>query len=156
MPAKFAEGTTVSPGQSREEISKLLRKYGAGKFAYMDDENESQAIVGFELRGRTYRFIIRLPAMRDFVFTTTGKRRSEAQIKVVHNQAVKEHWRAMVAVIKGKLIAIENGIETFEEVFLKYAVVPGSGGQTVGEMLEPQLQEAYATGKMPPLLPSGQ
>jgi hypothetical protein len=44
------------------------------------------------------------------------------------------------------------GITTFEEEFLAHIVLPHGKG-TVGGRLMPQIDKAYESDKMPPLLP---
>ena len=151
MPTKYAEGTGVSPDRSREEISNLLKKFGARNFTYGDIEEKNAAVIAFKLNERSYRFLINFPRLEDFKFTPSQRRRSPEQTQVAQMQAVREHWRAMVMVVKAKLIAVENRIESFEEAFLNYTVMPN--GQTVQEWLEPQLEAAIKNKKMPPQLP---
>jgi hypothetical protein len=66
-------------------------------------------------------------------------------------QAVRQRWRALALVIKAKLEAFESGIETFEQAFLANILLPD--GQTVGQWMVPQVEQAYLTGTMPGLLP---
>jgi hypothetical protein len=54
-------------------------------------------------------------------------------------------------VIKAKLEAVESRIAEFESEFLANIVLPD--GQTVGKFMQPQVEKAYKTGKMPLLLP---
>ncbi len=56
-------------------------------------------------------------------------------------------------IIRAKLEAVESRITTFESEFLANLVLPDGG--TVGEWLSPQIDEAYATGRMPPMLAAG-
>jgi hypothetical protein len=53
--------------------------------------------------------------------------------------------------IKAKLEAVATGIVTFEEEFAPHMVLPG--GRLVAEFLLPAIEQAYATGEVPPLLP---
>ena len=158
-PATYARGTDVTPQRSREELSRLLEKYGATGFGYID--HKEAAAVSFVLGGRTYRFLLRLPALADFKSMPPAKNRvfqpdrTPAQQKAAHDQAVRERWRALIAVIKGKLIAVDAGIETFEEALMQYIVVPGTD-KTVAEYIEPQIQAAFSgRGSLPPALPKG-
>lgn len=48
---------------------------------------------------------------------------------------------------------MESGITTLESEFLANLVLPDGG--TVGDWLAPQIEEAYATGRMPPMLAEG-
>lgn len=67
-------------------------------------------------------------------------------------QACRQKWRALALVVKAKLEAVESGISEFEEEFLAHIVLPD--GQTVGRWMQPQIADAYGSGKMPPMLPA--
>ena len=55
-------------------------------------------------------------------------------------------------VIKAKLEAVTAGISTVETEFLANIVLPDNS--TAGEWMIPQIDQAYRTGDMPPLLPA--
>jgi hypothetical protein len=150
--AKYAESTSVSSGQSRAEIERTLVKYGAGGFMY--GWQDSKAIVGFTMNCKQIKFILMLPDKNDRDFTHTpsrGKRRTAEQQEAAYEQAVRQRWRALALVIKAKLEAVEAGITIFEDEFLAHIVLPD--GQTVGQYMQPQIEEVYQTGRMPALLP---
>lgn len=146
--AKYAAGTSVSPARSREELDKMLKKYGATGFGYVDQERA--AAIMFSINGRTYRYLVQMPQLQDFRRNSTGYVLSTTAQKRAWEQSVREQWRALVVTIKGKLVAVDTGIETFEESFLRHVIMPN--GQTVGETIEPQLEEMYRTGTMPKML----
>lgn len=148
----YAKGSIVSPDRTREELNKILKKYGAKGFGFWD--KEEHAIVAFELRERKYRFVISFEEIARFRLSPAGKLRTKIQQKTAHEQHIRERWRAILAVVKGKLIAVDASIETFEEAFLRYLVMPGTN-QTIGEVIEPQLEEAYRSGVLPPMLQAG-
>ena len=68
-----------------------------------------------------------------------------------NEQHRKSRWRALYLVIKAKLEAVDIGITTIEEAFLADTVLPDR--RTVAEVMQPQIESAYSTGNMPPLLP---
>ena len=80
-----------------------------------------------------------------------GLLRTEAAWNEAYEQAVRQRWRALALVVKAKLEAIEAGITTFEEEFLAYIMLPD--GQTVGQWIKPQVDDAYRLGTMPTTLP---
>ena len=61
-------------------------------------------------------------------------------------------WRALLLVIKAKLEAVTAGISTIETEFLANIVLPDN--TTAGEWMLPQIDRAYRSGEMPPLLPA--
>jgi hypothetical protein len=159
---RYAQDTSVSVARSRAEIEETVTRYGAASFA--SGMNGSRAMVMFEACGRRVLFQLPLPDRDSFATyevrighgsaTRTKTRTTEDQTKA-WEQACRQRWRALALAIKAKLEAVECGITTFEEEFLAHIVLPGKGGGTVGEKLLPQLAEAYASGKMPPLLGPG-
>jgi hypothetical protein len=53
--------------------------------------------------------------------------------------------------IKAKLEAVTSGITSIDEEFMPNICLPD--GRTVGEFIQPQIEESYRTGQMPPMLP---
>ncbi len=149
----YAKETGVPVENSLTEIRKTLTRYGATRFAMI--EEAGQVGVGFEMRNRSIRFVLPLPRpdAEEFEITTgnqharygTGKY-SQAR----HEKAVRQRWRALALVIKAKLEAVESSIETFDEAFMAQIVLPN--GQTMGRWATPQIEQAYLSGNMPPLL----
>src|SRR5262249_34393493 len=150
---QYAKDTSVSSEQSQAEIRKIITRYGATKFAYV--EEEERAAIMFEVSNRRIRFVLPLPSRNDPQFLQTPgrklKRTPDAAFKE-WEQSCRQRWRALALVIKAKLEAVESGIATFEEEFLAYVIMPD--GMTVGEHVLPKVESAYLTGSMPPLLPA--
>ncbi len=73
---------------------------------------------------------------------------TERQAQEAYEAEVRRRWRALAAVIKAKLVAVEDNISTMEQEFLAYVVLPN--GQTLGEWAGPQLNDARPL----PLLPA--
>lgn len=146
--AKYAENTTVSPEKSLAEIQATLKRYGATQFGFLDQGQ--QMTIAFEMRGRRVRLTIPLPPLADFQKDGRGARRAMQQQIAARDQAIRQRFRALLIVVKAKLESVESGIETFEQAFASHLVLPN--GQTLGEYILPQIDEAYKTGKMPSLL----
>lgn len=148
---RFAGRTRVTPERSRGEIERTLARYGAEQFAYATDRE--QAAVGFRLDGRMIRLSVSFPSPDDaqFAETKTGKPRNPKAIAVLVEQGMRQRWRALLLLIKAKLEAIELGVTSLDEEFMGNILLPD--GQTVGQYMKPQIEAAYETGKMPPLLP---
>lgn len=128
--AEYAARTRVPAERTRIEIEQLMRKRGADQF--LSGSDSDRAVLAFRLGGRHIRFTLPL-----------GDARSE--------QHCRSRWRALLLVIKAKLEAIDIGILTVEEAFIADTVLPDR--RTVAEVMLPQIESAYATGNMPPLLP---
>lgn len=149
--SRYAANTTVSADRSRAEIERTLQRYGAEQFLYGWDQEF--AVIGFRMEGRYIRFKLAMPDKNDEQFILTpAKRRPRApedQLKE-WEKACRQRWRALLLLVKAKLEAVESGITTFPAEFLAHTLLPD--GKTVGELVEPQVQLAYETGQMAPLL----
>jgi hypothetical protein len=149
-PPTYAESTKVSVDRSLSEIERIVDRWGATAFAY--GRASTKGMIGFELHGRQIRFVLPLPeeTSTEFTRSETGRERSATAARNAYEQSVKSRWRALAAVIKAKLIAVDEGIVTFEEEFGMHMVLPN--GQTVAENVTPMIAEAYRTGTVRPLL----
>ena len=149
---KYAENTSVSVEKSKMEIERILRRYGATCFASGWDD--TRATVLFEAHKRRIKFILPLPPKDEYTKTPEGKTRHKADmIELAWEQGCRSQWRALALVIKAKLEAVESGVALFEHEFGMQTVLPD--GRTVGETVIPHIDEAYRTGKMPPMLGMG-
>lgn len=149
--AKYAAGTNVNADQSRAEIQRTLERYGADQFMFGWDRD--CAVVGFRINDRQIRFVVPMPDLDsdDVRLTDTGKTRTPSACKDRYDQLVRQRWRALLLVIKGKLEAVESGIVTFDAEFLAHIVLPD--GRTVADTVVPRVEQAYRDHEMPSLLP---
>jgi hypothetical protein len=114
----------------------------------------SDALIGFVAHTRQIKIVLALPSLEEVSKTPSGRKRYSAAARLrAHGFATRQKWRALALVIKAKLEAIESGISTFDEEFLAWTLLPT--GRTVGQTFIPQIEDAYKTGRMPPLLTSG-
>lgn len=134
----YAAKSKVPVQQSRQEIERVLHRYGATGFAY--GSQTGRAMVMFETKDRRIRFILPLVPPPDLNQAEAG-------------QFERSRWRGLLLSIKAKLEAVESGIETFDEAFLSHVVMPN--GKTLAEHMIPYLEDGYSRGKMPPLLGFG-
>jgi hypothetical protein len=142
---RYASGTDVSSGRSKEEIERTLVRYGAAQF--MSGWDRTQAVVGFMIHGRQIRFLLPMPDREDREFTHTPEKqfeRTAKQASDAYEQAIKQRWRALALVIKAKLEAVEAGIVTFEDEFAMHMILPD--GKSVREHVLPAIEQAYSDG----------
>lgn len=147
----YAQDTSVSVERSKAEIESTLQRYGAEQF--MHGWDQSRAVVQFSMNGKYVRFILPLPDRNDPEFRKTpgGRRtRDDDAAYKAWEQSCRQKWRALNLVIKAKLEAVESGITEFEDEFLAHIMLPN--GQTAGQWMRPQIDEAYEVGKMPDML----
>lgn len=141
----YARDTTVPIYRSKAEIESMLRAHGAVAFEAGWNEEARLAWLQYKLRGRVVRHTLRLPDRAEFETTPQRRqRRSPALVTQEYEKGVRQRWRALLVLIKGKLAAVEAGITTFEAEFLANLVLPE--GPTVGETFVPQLEEILEAG----------
>lgn len=145
----YASGTTVSEAKSHFEISLLLKRYGCEGTGYAEHEGEVRFM--FAKNGQTYRFTIRLPESEDAVKVDSNYRPSKHGSRLDYERSRKT--RALVAVIKAQLVAIEEGITSFEEMFIGQVVT--DNGQTIAERWAPEAKQRALEGRFPSALPGG-
>jgi hypothetical protein len=148
---RYAESTSVPEAKSRDEIERLLKRYGATGFAYGWEHD--YVMLGFRVKERSIRILLPMPGPDDPAFTRTqaGYLRAEKAGRELYEQERRRRWRALALVIKAKLEAVETNISTLEQEFFAHLVLPT--GQTMAEWFAPQLARLYDTGSLPPMLP---
>jgi hypothetical protein len=134
----FARESEVPIERSRQEIEKILERYGASHFGY--GTMPGSAVVMFEASNRRIKFALPLNPPPNL---------TEKQ----HAQFLRTRWRCLCLAIKAKLECVESGISTFEREFLANIVLPN--GKTVGDHAQPFIEQAYSAKKMPPMLGFG-
>jgi hypothetical protein len=151
---RYAEGTEVTSDRSRLELERLLTAHGATGFVSGWDASTAEHRIIFRVADRMIRLSVPLvdPDADEFRLTPSGKwERTAKQSKDAATAEQRRRWRALVLVVKAKLVAVADGVQTLEEAFLADVLLPDQ--RTVGEWLAPQLDTAYATAEMPSLLP---
>jgi hypothetical protein len=118
MTTKFAARTRVPVEQTRIEIERLVRRYGATGF--VSGWEGSNARIGFIAHNRHIRFTVSVPEQE---------------------QAARQKWRALLLLVKAKLEAVDAKIATFEEAFVGDIVMPD--GRTVWETTREPIKIAY-------------
>lgn len=138
--SSYAQRTHVSVGNSRAEIERTLKRFGAEDAVCI--EWQGRAAVVFKFHGKLMRMAFELPS---HVRTPKG-RKPHNEDKALET-AIRETWRRLLLRVKGKVATISDSVEEFEIEFQPYIVMPD--GRTLGEIMQPQIDEAYRTGRMP-------
>lgn len=133
MAGKYATGTPVSVSRSREELYRILTRYGADQRIVGEDDD--QIAAGFRLHGRAIQVAIPLPEARAFASQTAYERE------------VRRLWRVLILLIKGRLEVVEEGAETVEQAFMAYLRLPD--GRVYGDLAIPEIDEAIAANRLP-------
>lgn len=146
---RYASRTGVSTDRSQAEIQKILRRYGATGFVM--GQQGVKAVIMFEMRSRQIKFVLPLPNRDKFSTSEAGRPRSSQAQDKAYELASRQCWRALALSMKAKLETVESGIAIFEEEFLAYLVIPGSG-KTYGQLAVPQIDDVYSKRAAPPLI----
>jgi hypothetical protein len=149
MKGRFASNTKVTTDRSMQHIEKLLKKYGATNLSC--EWKQDQIVVTFKYGKHLLRIEVPLPGLTDeeIILSKKGKPQTLDKALQIHQQAIRQRWRALLLLIKAKLEAIELGIGTFETEFLAHIVLPNN--LTLAQQLQPQWDNFYLEG-MPLLL----
>lgn len=118
MASKYAQGTRVTEGKSRDEIESLLKRSGAKEIGFQYTDSFGSAVC--RLNNRVLKFSVTFPR---------GDERERLR-----------KWRCLLASIRGRLVEWNNGLAVFDEVFLAHIVV-NEDGQTVYETIGHRLPE---------------
>ena len=128
--AKFAARTKVPIENTRMELERLVRRYGATGF--VSGWQGSQARVEFICANRHIRLSVLVPDSE---------------------RAGQQKWRTLLLLVKAKLAGVDAKIVTFEQAFVGDIVMPD--GRTVWEAAREPIKLAYE-GKSVDLLPRPQ
>lgn len=146
--ARYAHGTSVSVDRTVAQIRHLLARFGADRFAV--GHGASSATLAFVYRGRPVRFDLPLPDRADprFQVTPTGRpRRDQTGPTREWDAECRARWRSLHLYVKALVVAIEEGLVSFDRAFMHDIVMPD--GQTVGQRLLPSVVDAVNSGKTP-------
>lgn len=156
MSKGYAQGTTVTAGKTEAEIKDQLARRGIVRIGTMVELGSFT--LGFEHQGVAYKIVLPLPDPNSDAFTkyrqgSTIYDRADTAARELYEKELNRRWRAFGLVIKGKLVAVEEGISTIEREFIGNVVLPG--GKTIAETYADHLPELAARGNIPALMPPG-
>ena len=131
--------TATSGERAREEIRKLLQRFGCESVGFMDEFTEQRLLLVFQWHGQRVQLQASARGWADLYLRENPW----------HNRrrCSKDEWRdkalqqGMVAVnsilrdwVKGQIMAIETGLTEFQHVFLPYMLT--ASGETVAELVD--------------------
>jgi hypothetical protein len=119
--SKYAKGTSVTVTQSHADIQSILARFGAVFDGFVKEPGRE--IVMFHGKLRYVHFVLWLR-------------------QPMTDQVERELWRALFLGIKGNLVNIASGIETFEQAF--YAHLVTEDGKILSEKYRPALKNVPA------------
>lgn len=130
----------VPVSKTRSQIMEMIDEQGGKKFAWDISADDRYAAVLFELKGRSIRFLLKLPNAEDYQLNAAGARMGATQSRQIFEKAQRLAWRKLLYTIEGKLLSIAEGIEILDEAFA--AQIVRSGGWTLAEATNDTLPAA--------------
>lgn len=128
----------TSGAAARDEITKLLRRFGCESVGFMDDFENYEIILAFKHRGRSMQ--LRASAkgwaqlyLKDrpwsYRMRTSKKDYEQAALRqgLIAVNSILRDW------VKGQVMAVECGILSFEAVFMPYMLT--NDGRTLIERI---------------------
>lgn len=150
MSGTYAAKTDVPMSRSRDEIERIVTRFGATHYGYLTEG--SAVAITFEIKGIRVVMRMPLPDRSQFLRDKRGSLRSDSAVGRDVEQACRQRWRTLANAVKAKLAMVDDGISTIEREFLADVWVPGAN-QTYGEWAIPQIAESYQRNELPPMLP---
>lgn len=151
MTVPYAEAS--SGGKARDEIVKLLRRFGCESVGFMDNFEEHEVLLAFRHRGRPIQ--LRASAkgwaqmyLKEHPYNSSRMRKTQTD----HEQAALRQGSIAINSIlrdwvKGQLTAVECGMLSFEAVFMPYMLT--ADGRPLVERLKEQGQLPAPEADMP-------
>ncbi len=124
---KYAQGTTVTLAETIADIEQELTRFQA-------------VFTGYAVRRGTLEIEFDDPEGFPYrvVMQTDGEKPQEINRKA----------RSLYAVIKAQLIAVHDGIFTFQQAFMPALVLPDN--RRLGEVMQAKITEVYPLKALPP------
>lgn len=133
--------TTVPVERSQGEIRKLLIGYGVQRLAFGEDRDDTGtrwAAVNFQTQLYAVRMRVPLKLVDEREVRAKSQRahtRTADEIRDgLYEQEEKRIWRVLAWNLKARMVAVEEGLESFEQAFLPHLLDPRSG-RTIFEHL---------------------
>ena len=114
-----------SGAAARDEITKVLRRFGCESVGFMDDFDRHEVLLAFTHRGRQMQLRASAKGWAQMYLRENPWNPRRRATKQEHEQAALRQGQVAVNSIlrdwiKGQVTAVECGILSFEAVFLPY------------------------------------
>ena len=135
---------SASAGQrARDEISKILQRFGCESIGFMDDFEKHEVLLAFTHRGRNHQMRASAKGWAQLWLKANPYSHRCRRSKVEYEQdALKQGQVAVNSIlrdtIKGQVTAVECGILSFEAVFMPY-MLTNDGRPLVERLAETDL-----------------
>jgi len=128
MSTPYADAT--SGAAARDEILKVLRRFGCESVGFMDDFEKHELLLAFKHRGRPVQLRASAKGWAAlYLRENPYNSRRRASRQEYEQAALRQGLVAMNSIlrdwIKGQITAVECGILSFEAVFMPHMIVGG-------------------------------
>lgn len=141
---------STSGHKAREEITKLLGKFGCQSVGFMDEFSTKSVLLAFTWRGRNVQLRASAKGWAEMYLRDNPWNHRRHTSRAEYEQKALD--QGVVAVnsilrdwVKGQIVAIECGLMPFEHVFMPYMLT--NSGRTVAEEIGPKLLAENASAK---------
>lgn len=154
------EGTEVAVERSQGEIRKLLHAKGAANFSFSETEVDGVSFASVDFLHLDQRVRVRVALKTPDQRTITAKaqrartKTRDVIVRELLDQEARRIWRVIFHTLKARLVAVEEGVETFEEAFLAHIVDPMTG-LTMWESIKGAVEAGALKLGGPGLFPDG-
>lgn len=139
------DSTKVTVEKSQSEIRRLLLDYGAQRFLFGEEERGGVRWAGLEFvhDDHIVRMSVPLKTPDERPLREKAQRAQTRTYEQIRNEAFDQEarrvWRVLFWSLKARMVAVEEGLETFAQAFLAHLVDPASGA-TVWQALAPTME----------------
>jgi hypothetical protein len=131
--------TASSGAQARDDITKVLRRFGCESVGFMDDFEKHEVLLAFTHRGRSIQLRASAKGWAQMYLKENPYTYRRSGTRIDYEQkALAQGHRAVNSIlrdwIKGQMTAVECGIFSFEAVFMPYMLT--EDGRTMHERMD--------------------
>lgn len=146
--AQVPYASAKSGTAAREEITKILRRFGCESVGFMDDFAEQSVLLAFSHRGRPVQLRASAKGWAQmYLKEQPWSSRMRVTPKQHEDRAVSQGLIAVNSIlrdwVKGQITAVECGILSFDAVFLPY-MLTSDGRPMLDRLREEKLLPAPA------------
>jgi hypothetical protein len=129
----------TSGAAARDEITKILRRFGCESVGFMDDFDDHSVLLAFKHRGRSCQLRASAKGWAQMYLKSHPHTYRMRHSKHEHEQrALRQGFVAVNSIlrdwVKGQVTAVECGMLSFDAVFMPYMLT--NDGRTVIERIQ--------------------
>lgn len=136
----------TSGAQARDEITKLLRRFGCESVGFMDDFADNSLLLAFTHRGRSLQLRASAKGWAQmWLKAHPYSSRTRGTMKEHEAKALRQGLIAINSImrdwVKGQVTAVECGMLSFEAVFMPY-MLTADGRPVIERIMETKMLPA--------------